>query len=146
VILVGLFAAVYPTQAGAQSAGWTAVDNPYQEDIEYEIGDVVNPRVSVDSVRWHSFTIVEPDEIPSGDDTAVDSEIIVEFENRASSSAKILVIFLLEDADGNPLDRFEVRPFKAPTGRLKERKQDIVLTGATLRAAERVYLFFEVLD
>ena len=70
----------------------------------------------------------------------------MEFENRGSKSAKVLVILLFENADGNPLERVEVRPFKVASGRLKDRTESIVLSSTTINATERAYLFFEVVD
>ena len=132
--------------SAAQSAEWRVADNPYQEDVAYRIGDTFNPGVVVEGVRWHSFTVVAPDRGPTGGGVNLSTDLTVEFENRGSKSAKILVILLLEDADGNPLERIEVRSFKVANGRLKERTEDIVLSSTTLDETERVYLFFEVVD
>ena len=132
--------------SAAQSAEWRVADNPYQEDVAYRIGDTFNPGVVVEGVRWHSFTVVAPDRGPTGGGVNLSTDLTVEFENRGSKSAKILVILLLEDADGNPLERIEVRSFKVASGRLKERTEDIVLSSTTLDETERVYLFFEVVD
>ena len=52
----------------------------------------------------------------------------------------------IEDADGNPLERIEVRSFKVASGRLKERTESVVLSSTTINATERVYLFFEVMN
>jgi hypothetical protein len=132
--------------SAAQSAEWRVAENPYQEDVAYRIGDTFNPGVVVEGVRWHSFTVVAPDRGPTAGGVNLSTDLTVEFENRGSKSAKVLVILLLEDADGNPLERIEVRSFKVASGRLKERTEDIVLSSTTLDETERVYLFFEVVD
>lgn len=143
---LGLAMAANAVPASAQTSEWTIVDNPYQEDVEYSVGDTFNPGVVVEGVRWHSFTVVAPDRSFLGDGVNVSTDLNVQFENRGSKSAKVLVILLLEDAEGNPLERIEVRRFKVPSGRLKERTESIVLSTATLNSAERVYLFFEIMN
>lgn len=146
VILVGLITTTAAIPSAAQSAEWRVAENPYQEDVAYRIGDTFNPGVVVEGVRWHSFTVVAPDRGPTGGSVNLSTGLTVEFENRGSKSAKVLVILLLEDAKGNPLERIEVRSFKIASGRLKERTEDVVLSSRTLEATERVYLFFEVVD
>lgn len=145
-VLVGLITTAAAAPSAAQSAEWRPTDNPYQEDVAYRIGDTFNPGVVVEGVRWHSFTVVAPDRGPTGGGVNLSTDLTVEFENRGSKSAKVLVILLLEDADGNPLERIEVRSFKVASGRLKERTESIVLSSTTIDATERVYLFFEVVD
>lgn len=141
-----LTAAVVATPAMAQNPDWRVAENPYQEDIVYTVGAPHAPMIEVDDVRWRSFSIERPDFALVEDDEIVDTEVILEFENRRSKSVKILVILLLEDENGAPLDRIEAKPFKLSAGRLKERKENAKLSAADLKAAQRVYLFFEVLD
>lgn len=132
--------------AAAQTVEWRLVDNPYQEDVAYSIGDVYNPGVEVGGVRWHSFSIAapDPDELRGGGN--VPTEVALRFENRQPKSAKVLVILLLEDSDGAPLERVEIRRFKVPASRMKDRVEDIALPARVFESAERVYLFFEVID
>ena len=132
--------------AAAQGAAWREVDNPYQEDIAYDLGDTVYPHVDVEGLRWQSLTIDVGDGelIAAEQDVAV--EISIEVENRTGSSERVLVILLLEDADGGPLDRIEMKPFKVAGERRKERRESTRLASEDLRATERVYLFFEVLE
>lgn len=139
-------AASISTPALAQSGDWRIVENPYQEDIEYNLGSTSTPRVEVEGVRWRAFTIDAPDGASLVDGEDAEIEVAFEFENRGTKSAKILLIFLLEDADGSPLDRIEAKPFKLTSGRLKERKETVKLPAANLKAVERVYVFFEVMN
>lgn len=146
MVFFGLAMAAGAVPASAQTSEWTVVDNPYQEEVDYSIGDTFNPGVVVEGVRWHSFTVVSPDRAFLSDGVNVSTDLNVQFENRASKSAKVLVILLLEDGEGNPLERIEVRQFKIPSGRLKERTESVVLSTATLNSTERVYLFFEIMN
>ena len=131
--------------AMAQDADWRVVDNPYQEDIEYSFGSTHTPRVEVEGIRWRSFRIEAPNEDQLVDGETVKTELTLEFENRRNKSAKILVILLLEDVDGKPLDRIEAKQFKVAGGRLKEKKETANLPSEVIRSARRVYVFFEIL-
>jgi len=144
-IAVVLTAVVIASPASAQNPDWRVVENPYQEDIEYTIGATHTPRVEVENVRWHSFTIESPDPDLLRERETVDISVALEFENRGTKSAKILLILLLEDADGNPLDRIEAKQFKLASGRLKERNETANLPSEVIRSTRRVYAFFEIL-
>ena len=141
-----LTAVVLAAPAMAQDPEWRIVENPYQEDIEYNIGTTLAPMVEVDGIRWRSFSVERPDLSLAEDSDTVDTEVVFEFENRRRKSARILVILLLEDESGAPLDRIEAKPFKLAGGRLKERKETASISAGNLRSAQRVYLFFEVLE
>lgn len=138
--------AVVAAPVTAQNPEWRIADNPYQEDIEYTAGATHNPMVQVEGVRWRSFSIERPDFGLVDDDEIVETEVILEFESRRDKSARILVILLLEDENGAPLDRIEAKPFKLAAGRLKERKISAEIQAGDLKAAQKVYLFFEVIE
>jgi len=130
----------------AQDPDWRVVDNPYQEDIEYVVGTTHEPGVEVDGIRWRSFGIVTPERDPFAGGEPIRADVLVEFENRNSKSAKVLVILLLEDEDGAPLDRIEVGQFKLSGNRLKERKVTAELAPEVVDATRRIYIFCEVMD
>jgi len=137
---------IMASPAVAQDDEWRVVDNPYQEDIEYQIGATHTPGVEVEGVRWRSFKIetIERGLFAVGE--SVDTEVTLAIENRRTKSAKILVIMLLEDENGNPLDRIEARQFKVAAGRLKERTENVRLSGEVLNSTRRIYVFFEILQ
>jgi hypothetical protein len=134
------------TAAAAQTPEWRITENPYQEDIEYELGSTHTPMVEVDQIRWRSFNIARPDFGLVEAEETISVDVTFEFENRRDKSAKVLVILLLENENGDPLERIEARPLKLAAGRFKERKETAKLSVEILRAARRAYLFFEVLD
>lgn len=145
--LVAALAAVTITPGvHGQSAEWREVDNPYQEDVDYAIGDSFEPAVEIDNVRWRWFRIDTDDLALYEADDSVRTEVTLEVENRGQKSARVLVILLLENEDGAPLDRIEFRPFKVPSSRIKERRETADLPVDSLRAARRVYLFFEIME
>jgi hypothetical protein len=139
-------AAVVAVPVTAQEPEWRVEENPYQEDVDYVIGDVFNPQVVVNGVRWQSFAIALPERGVLMEGEVVTTDVAVVFENRGRGSARVLVILLLEDADGNPLDRVEIRPFKVGGDRVKDRTESVELTAAVIDATRRAYLFFEVLE
>lgn len=141
-----IVAAVVVVPVAAQDSEWRTEENPYQEDVNYTIGDVFKPQVAVNSVRWQSFAIAAPDRGTLMEGEIISTEVTVVFENRGRGSARVLVILLLEDDDGNPLDRVEVRPFKIGGDRVKERTESVELTAAVIEATRRAYLFFEILE
>jgi hypothetical protein len=143
-VLVMVAVGGWPAAAVAQD--WREVDNPYQEDVVYDLGETFNPRVDVEGVRWQSLRIEVPDGAPAAAEQDVAVEVTVEVENRTPSAERVLIILLLEDGDGGPLDRIELREFKIGSERRKERKTTARLAGEHLGAAERLYLFFEVLE
>ena len=110
-----------------------------------------NPRVEIDGVRWTSFR--DPDRGRSrvrGGPRRRRS--LVEFENRnAATAPRCCVMLLLEDDDGNPLDRLEAS-IQGRRGRLKRpHRRDVRLStksssfdGSTLLRGlhqQNVYLF-----
>jgi len=145
LLVAALTAATIAVSAQAQTVEWRVVENPYQEDVAYTVGATFNPGVIVEGVRWHSFTLAAPTEVFT-EGEAVDTEVTVVFENRRSKGAKVLAILLLEDVDGNPLERVQIPPFKVGGDRRKERVETVVLPGAVINATERAYLFFEILQ
>ena len=145
-IAAGITTAAMVNPVLAQNPDWRIVENPYQEDIEYNIGTTHAPMVEVDGIRWRSFSLELPDFGTVEDNETVNIEMVLEFENRRTKSVKILVILLLEDENGDPIDRITAKPFKLTGGRLKERKETAKLNVGDLKAARRVYLFFEILQ
>jgi hypothetical protein len=143
-IATAVAAAAVSAPALAQGSDWRVVDNPYQEDIEYVLGTAYPPQIEVEGVRWRSFEIEAPDSALLIDGEDAEIGVVLEFENRRTKSARVLVILLLEDADGNPLDRIEAKQFKLAGGRLKERTETATLPAANVKAVRRVYVFFEV--
>lgn len=132
--------------AGAQTPEWRLEDNPYQEDVAYSIGEVFEPGVAVDGVRWLSFTIAAPDPSLLVGTETFETEVLVSLENRRAKSAKVLLILLLEDADGNPLERVEIRQFKVPGNRLRERTEAVEFPNSYIDDVSRAYIFFEILQ
>ena len=130
--------------ATGQEGEYRAVNNPFQDDFEYQINTDLRPMVEIDGVRWTRFAI----RTKEGQEIATDKNIPVtvelEFASSNQNKVKVLVIALLEDSGGGSLDRIECKPVGASTNRLKESVQKFKLPGNILEATRRVYLFIEV--
>ena len=139
LLIVGLVGS-----ATAQEGEYRAVDNPFQDAFEYRINTDLQPMVEVDGVRWTRFAI----RTKAGQEIATDKNMQVtvelEFVSSNQKKVKVLVIALLEDSSGGPLDRIECKPVAASTNQLKESVQKFKLPGDVLEAMRRVYLFIEV--
>jgi len=139
LLMVGLVGS-----ATAQEGEYRSVDNPFQDDFEYRINTDLRPMVEVDGVRWIRFAI----RTKAGQEIATDKNIPItvdlEFVSSNQEKVKVLVIALLEDSGGGPLDRIECKPVAASTNRLKESVQKFKLPGDVLETTRRVYLFIEV--
>jgi len=130
----------------AQSEPWREVDSPYQEDLKFGLGESLSPKVDINGVRWRSLRISVAEGETVADGETVNLDVALEFENRTPSSVKLLVILLLEDADGAPLERIELKPFKVGGERFKERAETATSAGDVLLAAHRIYVFCEIQD
>jgi len=130
--------------ATAQEGEYRAVDSPFQDDFEYRINTDLQPMVEVDGVRWTRFGIHTKEGREIAADKSMPITVELEFVNSNQRGVKVLVIVLLENSGGGPLDRIECKPVSASTNRLKKSVQKFKLSGNVLEATRRVYLFVEV--
>jgi hypothetical protein len=130
--------------AAAQGDEYRTVESPFQEDFEFTVNSDLRPMVEVAGVRWTRFGVhVKGDrEIQPDKDNPVTVEL--GFVNTNPDSAKILVIALFEDVNGNPLERVECGRVSVNNDRLKESTQKFKISGMVLNNTRRVYLFCEV--
>ena len=130
--------------AGAQEGPPRDVGNPYQEDVVYDLGDDLVPDVAVEGVWWSLLRLTpnsgqrpEP-----GEHTPVVADL--RFDNRSERSARLSVVVMLEDRDGNQLERLKFPGFKLASNRVKEFQYKFTVPGEDLLATRRVYLFCQV--
>lgn len=133
-----------PEPTHAQTGQFEKVDNPYQEDLDYTVNTDLRPGIEVDGVRWIRFAVrtKEGEEIVANEITPVTVELDL---LNTGGGAKVLVIVLFEDENGNPLGRIECGRVNPGKGRLRESVQKFSIDGSTLLATQKVYLLFEVL-
>jgi hypothetical protein len=130
--------------AAAQETDFRPVSNPFQEGYSYRIGEDLVPAVDLEGLRWTLVRVAAKSdrEISAGQDVQVNVDI--EFENRGENAVKVLVVLLLEDQQGNPLERLQIEPFRAGAGRFKAVRQKLKVPGDALLATEGLYLFCEI--
>ncbi len=130
--------------SGAQEDPPRVVDNPYQEEVVYVLGDDLAPDVAVEGVWW-SLMRVTPNtgESPKrGEHTPIVADL--RFDNRSERSARLSVVVMLEDWEGNQLERLKFPGFKLASNRVKEFQAKFTVPGEDLLATRRVYLFCQV--
>ena len=130
--------------SAAQEGEYRSVENPFQGEFEFKVNTNIQPLIEADGVRWRRFGL----HVKAGREIASEKEVPVTVENdllnTTGSSAKVMVIVLLEDAAGTPLDRVECKTVSVGADRLKETVQKFKLHGAVLEATRKVYLFYEI--
>lgn len=132
------------TAASAQESQYRVVESPFQEDFEFAVNTDLEPGVEVAGVRWTRFGVHVKGEREIEAEKNIPVTVELGFVNTNSGGAKVLVIALFEDAEGNPLERVECSKVNANTNRLKESVQKFKISGSVLTAVQRVYLFCEV--
>lgn len=144
VMTTGLVILALVATATAQENEYRIAESPFQEDFEFTVNSDLEPQVEIAGVRWNRFGVHVKDgrEIDFNKSNPVTVEL--EFVNTNPEGAKVLVIALFEDANGNPLERVECARVSAGSNRPKESVQKFKLSGIVLDATRRVYLFCEV--
>ncbi len=141
VVLITVLGSAAPGMS--QDAEFTNVDNPYQGEVAFSLGEPSEPMVDIAGVRWLSVRLVPSSpELVSGREVKTSVELTL--ENSTGSRAKVLVVILFEDASGNGLDRVELKPVAVPKGRRKTFRQKVKIQADVLKAAVKLYLFAEV--
>ena len=128
----------------AQEGQYREVESPFQDDFDYTVNTELAPLVEVDGVRWTRFAVMVKGGKELVDDKNMAVTVESSFVNTNSNTVKILVIALLEDAAGTPLDRIECAQVSASKDRSKESVQKFKLSGAVLEATRRIYLYCEI--
>jgi hypothetical protein len=120
------------------------VENPYQEEFDYELGERLELDVQIGALVLNSLRVVagNQDDIEAG--KTVKAFVYLELENPSDSSASIDTILLLEDEQGIQLERVELKSVKVSSGDAKEDDQKVKLDGRTLRDLGKIYLYAEV--
>jgi len=145
VLVFAVLAMCAAVAAHAQDTAVRTVDNPYQQEFDYALGETLAPNVEIEGLRWTSMRVAPRDEgqIDPGDD-AVDIELTVVLDNRGTDNARLQMVVLLEDGAGQPLDRLTLESIRVRDGRTEEVVERFKAPGASLLAVEKVYLFLEL--
>jgi hypothetical protein len=143
-LAAGIFILACGTPAAAQEAGYRVVSNPFQDDFGFVINTDLRPLVEIAGVRWTRFGMHVKGEREIKPDKEMPVTVELEFFNTNADGVRILVVALLEDADGHPIERLECDRVRASSDRLKESVQKFKISGTVLQTMRRVYLFCEI--
>ncbi len=139
ILMIGGIQSAY-----SQDIAYRAVENPFQDEFDYEINSELNPMVEIDGLRLTRFAILVKGEGEFEADKATSLTVEYGARNTNPESVKVYVIALLEDAEGDALDRLECDPTTVGRERLKEVSQKFKLPGSVLEATRKIYLFVEI--
>ncbi|HHQ47675.1 MAG TPA: hypothetical protein ENK19_02165 [Acidobacteria bacterium] len=140
-LVVLVLAGVVPGMAQEQQ--FTKVDNPYQGEVPFTLGKPSAPNVEIAGVRWLAVELVPAtNDLVSG--RRIRTTVELTFENTMAGRAKVLVVLLFEDAEGNGLDRIELKQVSVPGGKKKVFRQKVKLQADLLKSTAKLYLFAEV--
>jgi hypothetical protein len=142
--MLGILLAALATTAAAQEAGYRAVENPYQDGFEFVVNTDLQPMVEIAGVRWTRFGLHVKGDREIDREREMPVTVELGFVNTNPDGVRIQVIALLEDANGNILERVECNRFGANNDRLKESIQKFKISGAVLETMSSVYLFCEI--
>ena len=126
----------------AAAGGPQPVDNPYQGEFPFTLGEPLDPGVSIDGVVWNELKVTPLGKLRSG--KAVKTLVEMGFDNGRADGVRILVVVLFEDETGQALDRVELDPVSVGAGRAKRFRQKLKIQSDVLSASAKVYLFCEV--
>ncbi len=116
-----------------------------QDGFSYAIDETLDPKLEVAGVRFYMLRVApkDMDRVRSGKEA--NTTVYFGFENTGESAAKVRVVILLEDADGNPLEMIEPDEIKIGSGDSKEEKLKLRIEGDNLLGTASVYVDFEIL-
>jgi hypothetical protein len=128
--------------AGAQDVEQVA--SPYQSEYPYTIGTDLTPQVSVDGVHIDAIRVAPRQEGEIAADRDVEVEVTSTFTNNRPKTVHVLVVLLLEDEQGNALDRLEMPSVRVPSGKTRSGGERFTVRGRVVLDTQKVYLFCEL--
>jgi hypothetical protein len=123
-------------------SGYVAVENPFQNEYDFALGRPITMRVDVKGVRLDTLTVVTLGEVRTGE--KVKCEVSVAGSNETQKKATVTTVLLFENAEGKGIERLTLEQFRAKSARAFDERQRVSIEGDTLRAAPKVYVFFQI--
>jgi hypothetical protein len=141
-VVAAFGAAMLAVAAGAQEV--EQVSSPYQGEYAYTVGTDLTPHVSIDGVQIDALRIAprEGEEVTADRDVQVG--VASTFTNNGSKTVHVLVVLLLEDEQGNSLERLELASLRVPSGKTRSGDQQFSVRGRVVLDLRKVYLFCEL--
>ncbi len=119
------------------------VQSPFQEEIEYKPGQLLELNLLIDGIHWTSFKIgsQNTEDLKPGKTTKI--EVINTLENRSSHSRVISIVILLENETGNLLQRLSMGEVKLSKGKYRTDRQKFKVETDALIGLSKIYIFAE---
>jgi hypothetical protein len=139
-----VFAAVAVAGVALAQEGtrYTPADNPFQGEYAFGPGRPIELYADVGGVRLDTVTLNALQEIRPKE--SVRCEFQMTGNSVAKKKALLTTVLLLEDSTGRGIERVQLDPFKVKSGKPFDEKQRLDVSGDTLAAAMKVYIFVQI--
>lgn len=141
LVLVGcvVASAVWAQEQPAYKQG----DNPYQDEAVLTVGQPIKLYVEVQGTRFAELTLTPQGEVEAGKN--VKCQVLLTGSRPVSGKAEVVPILLLEDGNGKSLERITLPRFKVRGERPFEYRETVSVSGDSLSAAAKVWIYLEVI-
>ncbi len=137
LLLAGV--AVAPAQ---DNTAYRRVENPYQAEFPFEIGQPVEPRVELGGILVSQVLLTPRGDVEAG--RPAKCSVVVRGTGAPEERATLRLVLLLEDDESRGLEKVELDPFRVKAGKAFERDETVRIGGDALLGATKVYLFVAV--
>lgn len=117
-------------------------ENPFQEEFTLTLGQPIKLYVEVEGTRFAELTIAPQGNVEPGKN--VKCQVLMTGTRVAAGRAEVVLVLLLEDHNGKSLDRVTPPPFKVRGERTFEYKENVTVSGDSLAAAGKLWVYLEV--
>jgi hypothetical protein len=141
-LMVGVLVLGVLSAAAQETPTYRESDNPFQEDLPFELGQPLSLLADVGGLRLATLTIRPRGEVQAG--SPATCEVQVTGSNQRDAKVEVDVALLLEDEGGKGIDRMHLEPFKVKAGRDFSESAKVSVQGSALLSAKRIYVYIEV--
>lgn len=117
-------------------------ENPYQDEFAFKLGEPIALYVEIEGTRFAQLTITPQGNVEPGKN--VKCQVVMTGARVGSGRVEVLPVLLLEDQNGKSLDRLTPAPFKVRGERPFEYKDTITVSGDSLAASAKVWVYLEI--
>ena len=141
-VVAGFGVALLATWVGAQDVEQVA--SPYQAEYPYAVGTDLTPQVSIEGVQIDAIRVAPREQGEVAADRDVEIEVTSTLTNNGAKTVHVLVVLLLEDGQGNALERLEMPSVRVPSEKTRSGNERFTVRGRIVLDTEKVYLFCEL--
>lgn len=117
-------------------------ENPYQDEFGFKLGEPIALYVEIEGTRFAELTVTPQGNVEPGKN--VKCQVVMTGARVGSGRVEVLPVLLLEDQNGKSLDRLTPAPFKVRGERPFEYKDTVTVSGDSLAAAAKVWVYLEI--